>query len=314
MTEIEQTIQNNKKKLTKLVAKWVENESNKQILLDEELSDIIYPFVKSGGTQFKKNVPRSLQNISVYYQMQFMNASLQGNVFDKALIGKSALYKYWHYQTLMALMTSNDPGGRDSYSKSSIEFADILLYLALDWHKEARSTAATLLDYWDAGFRDGQIPFEVIPDYPGWFAIKLARQWLGPDVVDERYEFEPKDKELKALDGVFQNWRNPDVAIFQNALDEAASFHVLESGENGTSGTGDERYAIPDDFHWFFPVELLAACRLREYEGLVMPKFTHPLFEATAMGPLQTKTAVPKDEMLDQLLPVFAKATGNLEL
>jgi hypothetical protein len=313
MAELEKIIEKNKTKISKSVKDWLNEESNRKRLYDDEINEIINPFISSSGNLFKKNLPRSLYWISYFQRMKFLDAALQFNYFDKLLVGKLAIYRFWHYKSVFALMTSADPGGRDGYSKSTVEFADILLFLAIDWPDHARDGLDTLLDYWEAGFRSGQVPFEIVPDYPGWFAIKLARQWLG-DAIDERYELEPADEELKSLNGVLRTWHNPDVSVFQTALDEAATFHALESGENRDSWTGDERFAIPDNFYWFFPVELLAACRLRQYKGLIMPKFTHPLFEATVMGPLPTTVPVPKDDMLDQILPLFAKVTGNLEM
>jgi hypothetical protein len=291
-----------------------ENPNSKKRMYDEELSEIIVPFVNGDSSPFIfKNVPSAIRSNSKYFELAFIHAALRNGQFDRSQLGLSALYKYWHNRTVLALMTSDDPGGRAGYIISTEEFVDVLLFLAIDWPDHARETVETLLDYWDAGFRSGQIPFEIVPDYPGWFAIKLARQWLG-DAVDERYEFEPADADLKALNGVLQTWNNPDVTVFQTALDEAATFHVLESGENRDSWSGDDRFAIPDDFHWFFPVELLAACRLRQYKGLEMPNFSHPLFQATVMGPLPTPIPVPEDDLLNQLLPLFAKVTGKLTL
>lgn len=68
---------------------------------------------------------------------------------------------------------------------------------------------------------------------------------------------------------------------------------------------------VKDQSYWLFPVELLAACRIRELRGLEVPYVEHPLFDGTPLGRLPERLPVPRDATLDEVLPLFAKATGG---
>ncbi|MGI2035237.1 hypothetical protein ACRQ1B_22905 [Rhizobium panacihumi] len=222
--------------------------------------------------------------------------------YPEEQIALAGLHAFWYLECAHAIMESDDPAGYKLYLE---DFDTVSLMLALGWPDHAVRLADTLLDRWDEQEGGaGNIAWEILPQYVPWLSIKLYRAWSGDEI--ELYA-EPEDDQLDGFAGLAKHVLHEDPAVFAQALKDAADFHVLGSGV-------DDDDPVREYNHWFLPVELLAACRIRELKGLALPDVAHPLFESGPLCRLHPPVAMPEDALLAKVLPAFAKATGTLDL
>lgn len=282
--------------------KWVCDEFNNELLYKDSHKDILAPFLTDGQMQ-KKLVPGALRDVATWHMMNAMDRNVNEKLFPEERLPLSALYRFWYQECAHALMESDDPA---RYRLSYRNFIPVCTMLSLGWPNHAVQMAETLFDRWDVQ-KDGNgaVPWETFGEYMPWVAIKLYKAWRDSD---EEYEYEPEIEQLDGFAPMLEKLLDPSARVFGDALTKAADFHV--------KGCGFDDYdVVKDEDYWFFPVELLAACRIRQLRGLEVIYVSHPLFDTTPLGRLHSPLPVPRDETLDKILPLFAKAIGgNLDL
>ncbi|MGO7990415.1 hypothetical protein [Rhizobium leguminosarum] len=301
MPSVEQTIKANLNQEKRDIRDWVADSFNKEILYDEPLSETIEPFVRDGKSE-KKLVPDALGSIASWHMRMAMDKSLNEALYPADEIARSGIYRFWHYECAHAVMESDDPAG---YKFPMRPFTDVSTMLALGWLSHANRLAETIFDRWDAQTDgNGAVAWKSLPQYLPWLSVKLYKAWRGSD---ETYDLEPDDGEMADFSPLLEALFDPRPRIFGEALAKAADFHA--------SGCGTDDYDIVNEEElWFFPVELLAACRLRQQRGLDLPPLDYPLFNATPLCRFQNALPVPFDETLAKLLPAYAAATNKFDL
>lgn len=127
--------------------------------------------------------------------------------------------------------------------------------------------AETIFDRWDAQAEsNGAVAWKSLPQYLPWLSVKLYKAWRESD---ETYDLEPDDGEMGEFSPLLETLFDPRPRTFGEALAKAADFHA--------SGCGTDDYDVVNEEElWFFPVELLAACRLRQQRGLELPPLIIP--------------------------------------
>ncbi|WP_075639480.1 hypothetical protein [Rhizobium oryziradicis] len=283
------------------VRDWVLEPFNKNHLFSKPIEKKIQPFLNDQQTQ-KKLIPSSFRDISSWYLRLAEDKSLNYTTYPTEELSLSGLYKFWYYETAHAIMESDDPAG---YRFSMRDFTTVSTMLSFGWMNHADRLAETMLDRWDAQEDgNGSISWESLPQYLPWLSVKLYKAWRGSDEV---FDFEPKDEQLEGFHPLLKALFDPSASVFGEALIEAANFHVMGIGTDDYDPVRDEEY-------WLFPVEILAACRIREQRGLDIPYVEHPLFDATPLGRYHHPFPVPRDDILEKVLPLYAKVTGKLDL
>ncbi len=297
---VKKVLQKNFREQRKHTALWVSDSFNREMFLENRIAEVLEPFLADGAQ--KKLVPAAVRDIRYWHLMQAMQQSFSNGPYPEEQIALAGLHAFWHLECAHAIMESEDPAGYKLYLK---DFDTVSLMLALGWSDHAIRLADTLLDRWDEQEGGaGNIAWEALPQYVPWLSIKLYRAWSGDEI--DLYA-EPEDDQLDGFAGLAKHVLHEDPAVFAQALRQAADFHVLGSGV-------DDYDPVREYNHWFLPVELLAACRIRELKGLEMPEVAHPLFEASPLCRLHPPVAVPEDALLAKVLPAFAKVTGTLDL
>ncbi len=301
MDAIEKKIKNILKDEKKDVRAWVSDIFNKELLYDNSVNDSVIPFLSDGKSQ-KKLIPSCLRDISSWYLRLAEDKNLNNTIYPDEELGLSGIYTFWHYETAHAIMETDDPAG---YRFSMRDFTTVSTMLSLGWMNHANRLAETMLDRWDAQ-EDGNrsISWESLPQYLPWLTVKLYKLWRGSDEV---FDFEPDDEQLEGFHPLLKALFDPSASVFGKALITAADFHVMGIGTDDYDPVRDEEY-------WLFPVEILAACRIRQQRGLDIPYVEHPLFDATPLGRYHPPIPLPNDAILEKLLPLYAKATGTLDL
>ncbi len=281
---------------------WVADLSNERRMYSGRFEKVLTPFIQDGRTQ-KKLVPRSFDSIAFWHMMHARDASLNRSERVGEHLALVALYSFWYQECAHAIMESDDPAG---YSLTCRDFIPVCTMLTLGWSNHAVRMAETLFDRWEVQKNgNGAVPWETLGEYMPWVSIKLYKAWRDSD---EEYEYEPETAQLDGFAPMLEKLLDPSTRVFGDALAKAADFHV--------KGIGTDDYdVVKDQSYWLFPVELLAACRIRELRGLEVPYVEHPLFDGTPLGRLPEQLPVPRDATLDEVLPLFAKASGgNLDL
>lgn len=279
---------------------WIAATDNRERLFDKRKANVLDPFLKDGAK--KKLVPAALRDMGTWHLRQALDESINGRRFPQEQLALAGLHSFWHFQTAHAVMESDDPAGYTFYLES---FQQVLVMLALGWSSHATRLAETLFDRWDVQKDEaGQVAWQSLPQYMPWLSIKLYDAWKDSE---SGLDLEPENKKLEGFADLADNVLNEDSKVFGQALSKAADFHALGSGT-------DDYDPVKDYYHWFFPIELIAACRIRELRGLEVPFVQHPLFDAAPLCRLQPALAVPNDEFLTKVLKSFADATGKLEL
>lgn len=297
---VKKVLQKNFREQRDHVAEWMSEPANRARMYDRRVEKILEPFLADGAQ--KKLVPAAMRDIRYWHLMQAMQQSFNNGPHPQEQIALAGLHAFWHLECAHAIMESDDPAGYKLYLK---DFDTVSLMLALGWPDHAIRLADTLFDRWDEQEGGaGNIAWEALPQYVPWLSIKLYRAWSGDEI--DLYA-EPEDDQLDGFAGLAKHVLHEDPAVFTKALLQAADFHVLGSGV-------DDYGPVREYNHWFLPVELLAACRIRELKGLEMPEVAHPLFEASPLCRLHPPVAVPEDALLAKVLPAFAKVTGTLDL
>ncbi|MBO0664582.1 hypothetical protein LQ948_18715 [Jiella sp. MQZ9-1] len=283
------------------VRDWILEPFNKNHLFSKPIERKIKPFLNDGQMQ-KKLIPGSFQSISFWYRRQADNKSLNQTLYPDEELALSGIYTFWHYETACAIMESDDPAG---YRFSITDFTNVSTMLSLGWMNHADRLAATMLDRWDVQEDgNGSVSWESLPQYLPWLSVKLYKAWRGSDEV---FDFEPRDEQLEGFYPLLKAIFDPSASTFGEALIEAADFHVM--------GIGTDDYdPVRDEDYWLFPVEILAACRIRQQRCLDIPYVEHPLFDATPLGRYHSPLPVPRDDILEKVLPLYAKVTGKLDL
>ncbi|MGV2105345.1 hypothetical protein ACQZ4X_04660 [Agrobacterium vitis] len=283
------------------VRAWVSDSFNKELLYDDSVNDSVKPFLADGNAQ-KKLIPGSLRDISSWYLRLAEDKSLNNTTYPTEELALSGIYTFWYYEAAHAIMESDDPAG---YRFSMRDFTNVSTMLSLGWMNHAGRLAETMFDRWDAQEDgNGSISWESLPQYLPWLSVKLYKAWRGSD---EMFDFEPKDEQLEGFHPLLQTIFDPSASAFGEALVKAADFHVMGIGTDDYDPVRDEEY-------WLFPVEILAACRIRQQRGLDIPYVEHPLFDATPLGRYHPPLPIPRDEILEKILPLYAKVTGELDL
>ncbi|MBO0664580.1 hypothetical protein LQ948_18690 [Jiella sp. MQZ9-1] len=280
---------------------WISDSFNKELLYDDSVSSLIKPFLADGESQ-KKLIPGGLRHISSWYLRLAEDKSLNNTTYPDEELALSGIYKFWYYETAHAIMESDDPAG---YRFSMREFTNVSTMLSLGWMNHADRLAATMFDRWDVQEDgNGSISWESLPQYLPWLSVKLYKAWRGSDEV---FDFEPRDEQFEGFYPLLKAIFDPSASTFGEALIEAADFHVMGIGM-------DDYDPVRDEDYWLFPVEILAACRIRQQRGLDLPYVEHPLFDATPLGRYHSPLPVPRDDILEKVLPLYAKVTGKLDL
>ncbi|MUZ74913.1 hypothetical protein GOZ90_19680 [Agrobacterium vitis] len=283
------------------VRDWLLEPFNKNHLLSKPIEKKIQPFLNDEKTQ-KKLIPGSFRSISVWYRRQAEDKSLNQTLYPAEELALSGIYTFWYYECAHAVMESDDPAG---YRFSMRDFTTVSTMLSLGWMNHAGRLAETMFDRWDEQEDgNGSISWESLPQYLPWLSVKLYKAWRDSDEV---FDFEPKDEQLEGFHPLLQTIFNPSASAFGEALIKAADFHVMGIGTDDYDPVRDEEY-------WLFPVEILAACRIRQQRGLDIPYVEHPLFDATPLGRYHSPLPIPRDEILEKVLPLYAKVTGELDL
>ncbi|MBO0664597.1 hypothetical protein LQ948_18675 [Jiella sp. MQZ9-1] len=301
MDTVEEKIKNILKEEKKDVRAWVNDSFNKELLYDDSVSSLIKPFLADGESQ-KKLIPGGFGDISSWYLRLAEDKSLNNTTYPDEELALSGIYTFWYYETAYAIMESDDPAG---YLFSITDFTNVSTMLSLGWMNHADRLAETMFDRWDVEEDgNGSISWESLPLYLPWLSVKLYKAWRG---LDEVFDFEPRDEQLEGFYPLLKAIFDPSASTFGEALIEAADFHVMGIGTDDYDPVRDEEY-------WLFPVEILAACRIRQQRGLDIPYVEHPLFDATPLGRYHSPLPVPRDDILEKVLPLYAKVTGKLDL
>ena len=281
---------------------WISDAGNESRMHSSRFAKILTPFMQDDQTQ-KKLVPNAFRSIATWHMRHAMDTNVNEKLFPDERLSLGGLYTFWYQECAHAIMESDDPAG---YRLSYRDFIPVCTMLALGWPNHAVRMAETLFDRWDVQ-KDGNgaVPWETFGEYMPWAAIKLYKAWRDSDEV---YEYEPEIDQLEGFAPMLEKLFDPSARMFGDALAKAADFHV--------KGCGFDDYdVVKTEDYWFFPVELLAACRIRQLRGLDVIDVSHPLFDATPLGRLHDPLPVPRDETLSKVLPLFAKGIGgNLDL
>lgn len=137
-------------------------------------------------------------------------------------------------------------------------------------------------------------------NFKGWeltllepMLLQLYSLWREIEINWQNY---PKAR-LGVYQSLFDAWNDP--SRIQLVLEMCCDYHCLRTGESGFQ----EFYNSPFDV---LPAEILAVCRLREMQGLTMPKIEHELLR-TPLGELPAPVQCPPDELLQKILDAVSR-------
>lgn len=269
-------------------------------MYDNRISNTLTPFIENGAK--KKLVPAAIRDMGTWYLRTALDQSLNDCQYPYEQLSNAGFYAFWYMECAHAIMESDDPAGYKLYID---DFSQVSTMLALGWPDHAIRLAKTLLNRWsvqDGG--SGSVRWKSLPLYVPWVSVKLYHAWRD---ADANLDHQPENDELGGFSDLVETLLHPNSQIFKEAFLKAADFHALGSG------TGDDD-PVRDYYNWFFPTELLAACRIRELRGLEVPHIKHPLLDAAPLCRLQPSFAKSVDQFLPQVLLKFAQVTGKLDL
>ncbi len=136
--------------------------------------------------------------------------------------------------------------------------------------------------------------------------LEITSDWLGLPEVD----FDKLGLDRDPVWGMLAaDWRSPDPAQAQQALQYALDQHLSESAVLSREFDDEAHFSFMSPYENIYPAEILAVLNLRRSLGLENPVLNHPLMQtpyAKITAPLQAPEVYPEDEIMDALLKEMA--------
>lgn len=292
-------LEKHKTDLTGYYQEWLSDPSNTTRLRDKSLA-AMGQFIESDGTEKVKPLYHNLSAIKYWYLVHGFHNTLAEGELDLENLGQFLFCGFWGLRVCHGLRASGLNPRADFSDKDIVHFSALL---AAGWRKQAEQFGQMAHHMRDLDGVPEPLAWSVLPKPQELISILLMRDILQ---LDWPLMHEPDMEEMGPYGALLQVWKDPDVRRFTTALDAAAERHVADCGYD------DILFPNTDSRFWLWPVELLAVCRAREWQGLPPARPEHPLFHATPLGQLPHPIPVPKpDSRIDTALRLFARLSNG---